>query len=93
MFELEKALALFLLLNVGAGLARILRGPTAADRMLAAQLFGTTGVAVLLLLARGLANPFFRDIALVFSLLSVLTAAAFVKLFWRPSAGKEEENR
>ena len=39
------ALALFLMLNLGAGMWRVLRGPTAADRMLAAQLFGTTAVA------------------------------------------------
>ena len=48
---LYAALALFLLLNLGAGMWRVLRGPTAADRMLAAQLFGTTAVAMLLLLA------------------------------------------
>ncbi|MCS6835369.1 MAG: multiple resistance and pH regulation protein F, partial [Anaerolineae bacterium] len=39
--------ALFLLLNIGLGLLRIWRGPTAADRLLAVQLFGTTGSAVL----------------------------------------------
>ena len=49
---LYAALALFLLLNRGAGMWRVLRGPTAADRMLAAQLFGTTAVAILLLLAK-----------------------------------------
>ena len=36
------ALAFFLLLNLVAGMWRVLCGPTAADRMLAAQLFGTT---------------------------------------------------
>lgn len=46
---LYAALALFLLLNLGAGMWRVLRGPTASDRMLAAQLFGTTAVAILLL--------------------------------------------
>jgi multicomponent Na+:H+ antiporter subunit F len=40
------ALALFLLLNLGAGMWRVLLGPTTADHMLAAQLFGTTAVAV-----------------------------------------------
>ena len=47
--DLDLALAFFLLLNIAAGLLRIVRGPTRVDRMLAAQLFGTTGVAVLLL--------------------------------------------
>jgi multicomponent Na+:H+ antiporter subunit F len=71
--------ALFLLLNLAAGLVRVFRGPTPADRMLSAQLFGTTGVAILLLLSRGLAAPTLRDIALVFALLSILAVAAFVK--------------
>lgn len=41
------ALAVFLLLNVVAGMIRITRGPDPADRMMAAQLFGSTGVAIL----------------------------------------------
>ena len=76
------ALALFLLLNLGAGMWRVLRGPTAADRMLAAQLFGTTAVAVLLLLAQATGNPALRDVALVFALLAAVTAVAFVQRAW-----------
>jgi multicomponent Na+:H+ antiporter subunit F len=76
------ALAVFLLLNIAAGLVRILRGPTAADRMLAAQLFGTTGVAILLLLAEAQAEPALRDVALVFALLAALATVAFVKRVW-----------
>jgi multicomponent Na+:H+ antiporter subunit F len=37
------AAAVFVLLTVAVGLARILRGPAGADRMMAAQLFGTGG--------------------------------------------------
>ena len=51
MHELRTGIAVFLVLNVLAGLVRVARGPTVADRILVAQLFGTTGVAVLLLLA------------------------------------------
>lgn len=75
-------LALFLLLNLGAGMWRILRGPTAADRMLAAQLFGTTAVAMLLLLAQTYDNAALRDVALVFALLAAVTAVAFVRRAW-----------
>lgn len=74
--------ALFLLLNLAAGLWRVMRGPTAADRMLAAQLFGTTAVAVLLLLAEGMAEAALRDIALVFALLAAVAAVAFVQRVW-----------
>jgi multicomponent Na+:H+ antiporter subunit F len=81
MSELVLALALFLLLNTAAGLARVWRGPTAPDRMLAAQLFGTTGTAVLLLLAEGLARPAFRDVALVAALLASIATVVFVRRF------------
>jgi multicomponent Na+:H+ antiporter subunit F len=77
--DLDLWLALFLLLNIAAGLVRIVRGPTPADSMLAAQLFGTTGVAVLLLLAEAQGLPALRDVALTFVLLAVLSAVAFVR--------------
>ena len=41
----------FILAMMALGLIRIVRGPTAADRMMAAQLLGTGGVAILLLFA------------------------------------------
>ncbi len=76
-------LALFLLLNLGAGMWRILHGPTAADGMLAAQLFGTTAVAMLLLLAQAYDKDSLRDVALVFALLAAVTAVAFVRRAWQ----------
>lgn len=79
MQDLYVLLALFLLLNLGAGMWRVLRGPTVADRMLAAQLFGTTAVAILLLLAEAAASGALRDVALVFALLAAVTAVAFVR--------------
>ena len=75
-------LALFLLLNLSAGIWRVLRGPTPADRMLAAQLFGTTAVAILLLLAQASDNAALRDVALVFALLTAVTAVVFVRRGW-----------
>jgi multicomponent Na+:H+ antiporter subunit F len=74
--------AAFLLLNVTVGLGRVARGPTAADRMLAAQLFGTTGVAVLLVLGSALELRALRDVALVFALLAAVLTVAFVKRGW-----------
>jgi multicomponent Na+:H+ antiporter subunit F len=72
-------IAAVLLLTLVGGLARILRGPTRGDRMLAAQLFGTTGVAILLLLAEALEVPALRDVALAFVLLAVVNTAMFVQ--------------
>jgi multicomponent Na+:H+ antiporter subunit F len=75
-------LAVFLLLTVFGGLVRLLRGPTAADRMLAAMLLGTTGVAILLLLAQASASSALRDVALVFALLAAVVVVAFVQCTW-----------
>jgi multicomponent Na+:H+ antiporter subunit F len=81
--------AAVLLLNVAAGLTRVARGPTRADRMVAAQLFGTTGVAVLLTLAQAMGEPALRDLALVVVLLAVVISVAFVKRGWvRQAAGE-----
>jgi multicomponent Na+:H+ antiporter subunit F len=77
--ELRIGVAAFLVANVLAGLARVARGPTFADRILVAQLFGTTGVAVLLVLAFDVASTALRDVALVFALLAPITVAAFVR--------------
>lgn len=82
MQTLYLALALFLLLNLGAGMWRVLRGPSAADRMLAAQLFGTTAVAVLVLLAQAMGSVALLDVALLFALLAAVTAVAFVRRAW-----------
>ncbi len=92
MQTLYYALALFLLLNLCAGMWRVLRGPTTADRMLAAQLLGTTVVAILLLLAQATVNPALRDVALVFALLAAVTAVAFVQRAW-PEEKESEHDR
>lgn len=84
-------LAVFLLLNLVGGLVRILRGPTRGDRMLAAQLYGTTGVAVLLVLAEAVDQPAFRDVALVFAVLASVNTVVFVR--WRAAAEPGREPR
>ena len=73
------AAAIILLLTVAAGLIRVLRGPTAAERMLAAQLFGTSGVALLLLLDQQAGPGELTDVALVFALLAAVAVVAFVR--------------
>jgi multicomponent Na+:H+ antiporter subunit F len=72
-------LAVCLLATVLAGLVRVARGPTQADRMLVAQLFGTTGVTVLLLLAEDPGRAALRDVALIFALLAPIATVAFVR--------------
>lgn len=79
MHELRIAIALFVTGTVLGSLIRVARGPTFADRILVSQLFGTTGVAVLLLLAADPARAALRDVALIFALLAPITVAAFVR--------------
>lgn len=76
-------LAAFLLVNLLVALLRVVRGPTAADQLLAALLFGTTGVAILLLLADHGASHGLVDTALVFALLAAITGVAFAQRAWR----------
>jgi multicomponent Na+:H+ antiporter subunit F len=68
-----------LLLTLGAGLLRALRGPTLADRMLAVQLLGTGGVGLLLLLSALLETPALVEVALVLALLAAVAAAAITR--------------
>jgi multicomponent Na+:H+ antiporter subunit F len=88
--EWSLGVAFFLLFNIIAGLWRVLRGPTPTDSMLAAQLFGTTGVAILLLLAPTLGSAL-RDVALVFALLAAVATVAFVQHPWRQVGTKYDE--
>lgn len=80
---------LFLLLNLVAGMLRVYRGPTLADRMLAALLFSTTTVAVLLILAEWMNQPALRNVALLFVMLASILSLAFVGL---PGGDEEEQS-
>ncbi len=69
----------FILAILAVGLVRILRGPGDADRMMAAQLIGTSGIAALLLLGTVSGVPAAVDVALTLALLAAFTSIAFVK--------------
>ena len=71
--------AAFVLMTVAVGLIRILRGPSDADRMMAAQLLGTGGIAALLLLGIATVLPGAVDVALTLALLAAFAAVTFVR--------------
>ena len=71
--------ATLLLATVAAGLFSILQRSAAVDRALAAQLVGTGGVAIMLLLADASATPSLVDVALMLALLAAFAAIAFVR--------------
>jgi multicomponent Na+:H+ antiporter subunit F len=88
--EFHAAAALLVLACVALGLVRLLRGPSAADRMMAAQLLGTGGTAICLLLAATYGIDAIADVALTLALLAALAAAA---LSLRPRCATPEDER
>lgn len=68
----------FILAMSALGLLRVLRGPSSADRLMAAQLIGSGGVAVLLLLAAAMQLPAIGDVALMLGVLAVFASVGFV---------------
>ncbi|MAZ66445.1 MAG: multiple resistance and pH regulation protein F [Kangiellaceae bacterium] len=81
-------IAVFLLIVLLGGLVRVVLGPTYADRMLASQLFGSVGVALLMLLAVIQQQMALLNAALVLALLAPLTLITFINLvtFNKPSS-------
>lgn len=72
-----------LLLTIVVGLGRVVLGPERVDRLLAIQLFGTAGTALLLVLAQWQNQPALRDVALLLGLLAAVASAALVQLLRR----------
>jgi multicomponent Na+:H+ antiporter subunit F len=75
------------LFTVAVGLIRILSGPHDVDRIMAAQLIGTGGIASLLLIAAATGARGVDDVALGLAILAAFASAAFVN-----SAGPAEES-
>jgi multicomponent Na+:H+ antiporter subunit F len=67
-----------ILFTVALGLARVLRGPGDADRIMAMQLIGTGGIASLLLIAAATGARGVDDVALGLAILAAFASAAFV---------------
>jgi multicomponent Na+:H+ antiporter subunit F len=79
MAEFLLAAAVLVIASVAVGLLRLLYGPEAADRMMAAQLLGSGGIAGLLLLGAATSMQAAVDVALTLALLAAFASAAFVK--------------
>ena len=83
------AVAVVLLLTIVLGLGHVFRQPGRAESLLAALLFGSTGVALVLVLGQGLGLDRALDIALVFALLAAVLGVAFVLRGWPDDDPKE----
>ncbi len=83
-------IAVVLLLTIVLGLGHVFRQPGRAESLLAALLFGSTGVALVLVLGKGLGLDRALDIALVFALLAAVLGVAFVLRGWPENESKED---
>jgi multicomponent Na+:H+ antiporter subunit F len=71
-----------LLINIGVSLGVMMRRRGTADPLLAVLLFGTAGVALIVVLAKALDQERGIDIALVLALLAAVFGVAAVQLGW-----------
>ena len=72
-------IASFILATIAGGLIIILRRPAEVDRIMAAQLLGTGGVAILLILAVATETSPVVDVALMLALFAAFAAVALVR--------------
>jgi multicomponent Na+:H+ antiporter subunit F len=79
----------FVLTMVALGLLVILQRPAEVDHMMSAQLLGTGGVAILVLLAAATETPPIVDVALLLALFAAFAAVAFV----RGASGSNSESQ
>jgi multicomponent Na+:H+ antiporter subunit F len=79
MVEFLLGASAFILAMVALGLVRLLRGPGNADRIMAAQLLGTGGIAAVLLLGAATGVDATLDIALTLAMLAAFASFAFAK--------------
>lgn len=90
----DAVLAMSALLLAGAVLAagvRIVRGPAAADRVIALDMLGLIGVAAAGLAALVAGAPAFVDIALGVALVGFLATVAFAGFIARGAAEQDKE--
>jgi len=82
-----------ILLNIAIGLGVTTRHRAAADSLLAVLLFGTAGVALVLILGQALDRERAVDIALVLALLAAVLGVAAERLGWFDDAGAGRAGR
>lgn len=73
------AAALAILVTMGLALMRALIGPTAFDRILAVNMFGTKTVLMIAVISMLMERTDFLDIALVYALINFIGTIAVLK--------------
>jgi len=90
MMFLAAMIAIFI--SMALVIIRAMLGPTPHDRMLAANLFGTNTVILIVLIGAMVDNPMYLDIALVYALINFTSTIAFLKFFKNKSFGSDTDN-
>lgn len=79
-----------LALSAALVLVRLIRGPRAADRVVAIDALTMLAIAAIALFALATGQPMLLDAAVVLALMSFLGTAAFILLFRRRGRGPDE---
>ncbi len=84
-----------ILVTMGLALVRAFLGPTAFDRILAVNMFGTKTVLIIAVVGFLMGRPEFLDIALVYALINFIAVISLLKYYKYGSLaiGPGEESR
>jgi multicomponent Na+:H+ antiporter subunit F len=86
-----------ILITMALALARAILGPSAYDRVLAVNMFGTKTVLFLSIVAFLYGRPDFLDLALAYALINFIGVLAVLEFFQKAQSGhtaeKEQEER
>jgi len=84
------AASLAILVVMGLALIRAILGPTAFDRLLSVNMFGTKTVLLISVVGFLTNRPDFLDIALVYALVNFLSTIAVLRYFEQQKAATTE---
>lgn len=79
---------LFLSVTIFICMFRAIKGPTAADRLIAINVIGTKTIVLILIVSFLLHETYFVDVAIVYALISFLSSIVIAKVI-ESSGGKK----
>lgn len=85
--------SLAILVTMVLALVRALRGPTAYDRVLAVNMFGTKTTLLLSVIAFLFGRPDFLDLALAYVLINLVGILAVLEFFQNRVRGEQKAGR
>jgi multicomponent Na+:H+ antiporter subunit F len=74
---------IILLLSMGCGLIRLIKGPFILDRLIAFDAIAISSIGVVVLVSAEFKTPYFLDIILIFCLLGFVSTVALMDYLFR----------